>query len=205
MSVADNQNDNNCNLDTNHPNHNEITISLADSFDIDNSDNKLLGTFYNEKSIQTTLTATLAYIDKRIESGLVLPYFAEIDNELWQSKPKALDIYITDTAEGREINLESRGKDKPTNILSYPSEMPASILELMPTLPLGELIICHEVMVREADKQNKSVMQHITHLLIHGILHLLGFDHEIGAAEQDEMERFEIDILAGLGLANPYL
>jgi probable rRNA maturation factor len=75
----------------------------------------------------------------------------------------------------------------------------------MPTLSLGELIICHEVMVREAQEQDKTVAQHISHLLIHGVLHLLGFDHELGEAEQDEMERFEIEILAGLNLPNPYL
>ena len=74
----------------------------------------------------------------------------------------------------------------------------------MPTLPLGELIICHAVMIREAAEQNKEAVQHISHLLIHGILHLLGFDHELGQAEQDEMERFEIEILAGLNIPNPY-
>ena len=74
----------------------------------------------------------------------------------------------------------------------------------MPTLPLGELIICHGVMVREAAEQEKTVPQHISHLLIHGILHLLGFDHELGQAEQDAMEALEIEILAGLNLPNPY-
>ena len=83
--------------------------------------------------------------------------------------------------------------------------MPIAIIELMPTLPLGELVICHDVMVREAEEQNKAVDQHISHLLIHGVLHLLGFDHELGQAEQDEMERFEIDILANLDLPNPYV
>ena len=114
-------------------------------------------------------------------------------------------MYITDAIEGREINREARGKDYATNILSYPSEIPVSVIELMPTIALGELIICHDVLVREADEQNKGLAQHITHLLIHGILHLLGFDHELGQAEQDEMEQFEIEILQGLKLANPYL
>ena len=116
-----------------------------------------------------------------------------------------MDIYITDEVEGRALNLEARGKDYATNILSYPSELPATIIELMPTLPLGELIICHEVMVREAAEQDKTVAQHISHLLVHGVLHLLGFDHELGQAEQDEMETFEIAILKNLALPNPYL
>lgn len=178
---------------------NQITISANE-----NSDDNLLTDLYTEQTIQAALTATLEYVDAHIKDGLELPYFAEVSNELWQSKPKALDVYITDVIEGREINMEARGKDYATNILSYPSEIPASVIELMPTVPLGELIICHDVLVREADEQNKALAQHITHLLIHGILHLLGFDHELGQAEQNEMERFEIAILEGLGLANPY-
>ena len=151
------------------------------------------------------MMATLDDMDGRINDGLTLPYFADIDSELWQDKPKTLDIYITDEIEGQALNLEARDKDYATNILSYPSELPAAVIELMPTLPLGELIVCHDVMVREAREQDKTVVQHISHLLIHGILHLLGFDHELGDAEQEEMERFEIEILAGLNLPNPYL
>ena len=178
---------------------NQLTISASETIA-----DSLLNDFYTEQAIQTALTATLEYVDANIKDGLELPYFAEVSNELWQSKPKALEVYITDVIEGREINREARGKDYATNILSYPSEIPASVIELMPTIPLGELIICHDVLVREADEQNKSLAQHIIHLLIHGMLHLLGFDHELGQAEQNEMERFEIIILEGLGLANPY-
>lgn len=178
----------------------ELNISVIDSMD-----NTVIANYYDSKAMLPTVIATLSYIEECIKKGLDLPYFTEIGNELWQQQPKALDIYITDLIEGRELNLDARGKDYATNILSYPSEMPVSIIELMPTLPLGELIICHEVVVREAVEQNKTVTQHIAHLLIHGILHLLGFDHEIGQAEQDEMEQFEIDILAHIGLPNPYI
>ena len=179
---------------------NELTISINETIE-----NNLLTEFYSETTIQSALTATLAYINERVKDGLELPYFADIDIETWQSKPKALDVYITDAIEGCEINLEARGKDYATNILSYPSEMPASVVELMPTIALGELIICHEVLILEADEQNKSLAQHSSHLLVHGILHLLGFDHELGQAEQKQMEYFEIDILKKLGIPNPYL
>ncbi len=179
---------------------NEINISANEAIDED-----LIDKCYNERMLQTSLIATLDYIDECIKKGLQLPYFAGIDNELWQSKSKALDIYITDITEGKALNLEARGKDYATNILSYPSEMPVSVIELMPVLPLGELIICHDVMVSEAAEQDKGLTQHISHLVIHGVLHLLGFDHEIGQAEQDEMEAFEIDILARLNLPNPYV
>lgn len=194
-------NDNNMNeADANNLTSAELNVSAIDSINDD-----LIERFYSEDSLLSVIMATLNYIDKRINTGMTLPYFADISHEQWQQKPKALDIYITDEAEGRELNLEARGKNYATNILSYPSEMPANIIELMPTLPLGELIICHEVMVREAAEQNKNVAQHISHLLIHGMLHLLGFDHELGQTEQYEMESFEIEILAGLNLPNPYI
>ncbi|HCI31895.1 MAG TPA: rRNA maturation RNase YbeY [Psychrobacter sp.] len=177
-----------------------LDINAADSID-----DETLDTFYDRKYLLSVMMATLDYMNARINEGLTLPYFADIGSELWQEKPKTLDIYITDEIEGQALNLEARGKDYATNILSYPSELPVAIIGLMPTLSLGELIICHEVMVREAQEQDKTVVQHISHLLIHGVLHLLGFDHELGEAEQDEMERFEIEILAGLNLPNPYL
>ena len=177
-----------------------LDISAADSID-----DEILESFYNREKLLKVMMATLEHIDERINHGLTLPYFADIDSEIWQEKTKALDIYITDALEGQELNLEARGKDYATNILSYPSDLPAAIIGLMPTLPLGELVICHAVVIREATEQNKTVAQHISHLLIHGILHLLGFDHELGQAEQDEMESFEIAILAELGLPNPYL
>ena len=193
------------NSDINNTNYPKVTISVADSFDIDDIDAELLDNFYTEETLRPVLIATLDYINKRITNGLNLPYFADIENELWHQKPKTLDIYITDGTEGRELNLEARGKNYPTNILSYPSEMPVNIIELMPTLPLGELIICHEVVVREAAEQDKTVAQHISHLVTHGVLHVLGFDHELGQAEQDEMESFEIEILGTLNIPNPYL
>lgn len=205
MSESTNQdtNTNHMNLNStneNNTDYNELSISAAVSIDAE-----LLNTFYAEDIIQPTLLAILTYIDEHLKKYLMLPHFTDIDDALWQQKPKTLDIYITDCCEGQALNLEARGKDYPTNILSYPSELPANIIELMPTLPLGELIICHEVVVREATEQDKSVAQHISHLLIHGVLHLLGFDHMLGQDEQDEMESFEIDILERLALPNPYL
>jgi probable rRNA maturation factor len=185
--------------------NNDESFEILDISATSSIDDTLLDTFYHRDTLLPVMMATLDYIDEQINSGLVLPYFADIDVDLWQAKSKALDIYITDETEGRELNLEARGKDYATNILSYPSDLPAAIIELMPTLALGELIICHDVIVREAAEQEKTVAQHISHLLTHGVLHLLGFDHELGQAEQDEMEQFEIEILAGLSLPNPYL
>ncbi|MFZ3076209.1 MAG: rRNA maturation RNase YbeY [Psychrobacter glacincola] len=205
MSQDSNYNANN-NVDDNFNNSFNSSESL-DTLDIsasDNIDDEVLDNFYHREQLLSVMMATLDYINEQVKNGLILPYFDDIDTEQWQEKIKALDIYITDEDEGRELNLEARQKNYATNILSYPSDLPVAIIGLMPTLPLGELIICHAVMIREAAEQNKEAVQHISHLLIHGILHLLGFDHELGQAEQDEMERFEIEILAGLNIPNPY-
>lgn len=202
----DSNHDANNNVDDNFNNSFNSSESL-DTLDIsasDNIDDEVLDNFYHRDQLLSVMMATLDYINEQVKNGLILPYFDDIDTEQWQEKIKALDIYITDEDEGRELNLEARQKNYATNILSYPSDLPVAIIGLMPTLPLGELIICHAVMIREAAEQNKEAVQHISHLLIHGILHLLGFDHELGQAEQDEMERFEIEILAGLNIPNPY-
>lgn len=214
MSQAEQNNDDN-NVDDNvnssfndslnNSFNNDDSLAVLDISAADSIDDDILELFYNREDLVQVMMATLGYIDEQVKNGLTLPYFDDINVEQWQEKIKALDIYITDEVEGHELNLEARGKDYATNILSYPSDLPAAIIGLMPTLPLGELVICHAVVVREAAEQNKTVNQHISHLLIHGVLHLLGFDHELGQAEQDEMERFEIDILAGLALPNPYL
>lgn len=180
-------------------NDQQININAADTID-----QHLIATAYDSAKIQHLLTTALAYMDEQMQAGLALPYFEEIDPSLWHNKAKELDIYITDSEEGRELNLEARGKDYATNILSYPSELPPFILAEMPTLPLGELIICHAVVEQQAREQGKPLADHITHLIVHGILHLLGFDHEIGEVEQTEMEGFEIAILAKLGVADPY-
>lgn len=204
MSQANASNVNDVDNINSHLDHSDEYLDTLDISASNSIDDEVLDSYYSREHVQSVLMATLNTIDEHINSGLALPYFADIDSEQWQEKRKALDIYITDENEGRELNLEARGKDYATNILSYPSDLPAAIIELMPTLPLGELIICHGVMVREAAEQEKTVPQHISHLLIHGILHLLGFDHELGQAEQDAMEALEIEILAGLNLPNPY-
>lgn len=177
----------------------EVQVSYAETIDP-----AIIENYYDHSSIQRVLTTTLAHMDNQWQKGVKFPYFAQLEATLWSKKAKELALYITDSEEGRALNLEARDKDYATNILSYPSDLPAFLINELPTLPLGELIICHEVVVRQAEEQGKTVSQHVTHLLVHGILHLLGFDHELGQAEQQQMEEFEIAILAMLGFANPY-
>jgi probable rRNA maturation factor len=110
-----------------------------------------------------------------------------------------LTIRLTDEEESQALNSEYRGKDKPTNVLSFPFEMPPGIpLEL-----LGDLVICVGVVEQEAQEQAKTTEAHWAHMVIHGCLHLLGYDH-IKDDEAEEMEALERDLLASLGYPDPY-
>ena len=111
-----------------------------------------------------------------------------------------LSIRIVSPAESQALNNQYRGKDKPTNVLSFPFDMPEGIeLDL-----LGDLVICADVVSREAVEQNKPLFDHWCHMVIHGVLHLLGFDH-INNLEAEEMEQLEREILASLAIPDPYL
>lgn len=108
-------------------------------------------------------------------------------------------IRLVDEAESQELNHTYRGKDKPTNVLSFPFECPPGI-----ELPLlGDLVICRQVVESEATEQGKPLMAHWAHMVVHGSLHLLGYDH-IEDGEAEEMEALEIEFMAALGFANPY-
>jgi len=109
-------------------------------------------------------------------------------------------VRIVDETESQQLNFDYREKDKPTNVLSFPFQCPPGI-----ELPLlGDLVICAGVVAQEAAEQNKSLDAHWAHMVVHGSLHLLGFDH-INDDDALEMEAEEIQILAELGFADPYL
>ena len=117
-----------------------------------------------------------------------------------RTAPSELTIRIVDEAEGRELNRTWRGKDYATNVLSFPAEIPEGLLDIP---LLGDLVICAQVVAREAAEQDKSADAHWAHLTIHGCLHLLGYDH-IEDAEAEEMEALERQLLAELGYPDPY-
>ena len=117
-----------------------------------------------------------------------------------QSDEVEMTVRIVDEAESHELNLNYRGKDRPTNVLSFPFECPDEV-----ELPLlGDLVICRQVVEREAQEQDKPVMAHWAHMVVHGSLHLLGYDH-IEDDEAEEMESLETQIMTGLGFVDPYL
>ncbi|MEB3752991.1 rRNA maturation RNase YbeY [Acinetobacter sp. MD2(2019)] len=115
-----------------------------------------------------------------------------------------IGIACVDHAQSHELNLQYRQKDKSTNVLSFPSEIPEEVLPLLDAFPLGDLVICIPVVLDEAKQQQKVASDHFIHMLVHGTLHLLGYDHEISEQDAEEMEALEIEILAKLGLSNPY-
>lgn len=116
-----------------------------------------------------------------------------------------LGIACVDLAHSQSLNAEYRQKDKPTNVLSFPSEIPMDIVDELEQYPLGDLVICIPVVLQESQEQQKHAMEHFIHLVVHGVLHLLGYDHEISDEDAEEMEGLEIEILAQLGINNPYL
>jgi probable rRNA maturation factor len=112
-----------------------------------------------------------------------------------------VSVTLADDAAVRELNREWRGKDKPTNILSFPMVQLAPGERPGPLL--GDLVLARETLEREAASERKSALDHFRHLLVHGTLHLAGFDHETDE-EAERMEALEIEILRGLGIADPY-
>ncbi len=108
-------------------------------------------------------------------------------------------VLLTDDETVRDLNQRFRGKDRPTNVLSFPAaEMPG-----VDPRPLGDIVLAYGVCAAEAEEQSKTLTNHLTHLVVHGVLHLLGRDHE-DDADAEAMEGEERAILASLGVSDPY-
>jgi probable rRNA maturation factor len=114
-----------------------------------------------------------------------------------------ITVRIVDAEESQALNSEYRGKDKPTNVLSFPFERPDFLPAEVQFSELGDLVICVQVVTQEALEQKKTTDAHWCHMIVHGTLHLLGYDH-IEDAEAEEMEALETKILQKMGFPNPY-
>lgn len=130
---------------------------------------------------------------------------AAVTQVLSADTPAELTIRIVSSDESQQLNHQYRGKNRPTNVLSFPFELPEGLPEELqpPERILGDLAICAEVVAREAQEQQKTLHDHWAHMVVHGCLHLLGYDH-IKDDEAEVMEALEVEILAGLGISDPY-
>lgn len=113
--------------------------------------------------------------------------------------PAVASMLVTTSDEIQQLNKQYRDKDKPTNVLSFPMDSPEGVDLTL----LGDVVLCADVIRQEAQQQEKSEISHWAHMVVHGMLHLQGYDH-IDNEEAEEMEQLEIKILHQLGFANPY-
>jgi len=132
------------------------------------------------------------------------PHAALADNTI----PVEISIKLTTDEEVQALNRDYRGKDKPTNVLSFPMIDPSVLSDAVEgddiEFLLGDIVLAYGVCAREAQERGIAMEAHATHLLVHGTLHLLGYDHETSDADADAMEGAERRALAALGIADPY-
>ncbi len=143
------------------------------------------------------LSLSVQYADPRLKDAVPRPQIRRwIAAALFA--PAELTIRFVDAAEGQTLNRDYRGKDYATNVLTfaYTEDEDSEITQ-------ADIILCTDVLEREAAEQKKSVLDHTAHLIVHGVLHAQGYDHE-DETEAEEMEGIEIEILEQLGFANPY-
>jgi probable rRNA maturation factor len=132
-----------------------------------------------------------AWVGQSVEIAAVL---SAVLAHLGEEETRDLAVVLGDNAEIQRLNRDFRGKDTSTNVLSFPSDEPDE---------WGDIILAYETIADEALAQGKAFDAHLTHLLVHGMLHLLGYDH-MDDAEAEQMEALEVEILAKLAVANPY-
>ncbi|MEP6342682.1 MAG: rRNA maturation RNase YbeY [Maricaulaceae bacterium] len=128
--------------------------------------------------------------------ALALKAGQSLPDDIAAKDPSEVSLVLTDDAAIQILNRDYRGKDRPTNVLSFPVINAPGLL--------GDIVLSRETVLREAESGGKVVHDHLTHLIIHGLLHLLGYDHE-SDTDAEVMEALEVDALAKLGIANPYI
>ena len=158
----------------------------------DDLPSNMLSDLPNEATITQWLNTAYSYVTQALPANN-------------QAKPVShgfspeISIRIVSSQESQFLNAQYRNKNKPTNVLSFESELP----DFVPSGLLGDLAICAQVVADEAKEQNKAIDAHWAHICIHGLLHLMGFDH-IDETDAKEMEDIEIFVLAKLGIDDPY-
>jgi len=152
-------------------------------------------------SEKNKLSLSVQYPDARLQESLTRPKIRRwVKAALYA--PAELTIRFVDAEEGRVLNRDYRGKDYATNVLTFAYNEGEELADDAPTQ--ADIVLCTDVLQAEAAQQNKSVEAHAAHLIVHGVLHAQGYDHD-DDTEAAEMEGLESAILAGLGVADPYL
>jgi probable rRNA maturation factor len=146
------------------------------------------------------LELDVQYADTRLEADIT-PAMIERWVRLSLLGPAELAIRFVDAEEGQTLNREYRGKDYATNVLTFAYNEGEELAADEPTQ--ADIVLCTDVLQREAEEQKKTVEEHVAHLVVHGVLHAQGYDHE-HVEEADEMEQFERDIMEALGYPDPY-
>jgi probable rRNA maturation factor len=146
------------------------------------------------------LELDVQYPDTRLEAAIT-PAMIERWVQVSLLGPAELAIRFVDAQEGQTLNRDYRGKDYATNVLTFAYNEGAEIADDEPTR--ADIVLCTDVLQREADEQKKTVEEHAAHLVVHGVLHAQGFDHETDE-EAEEMEQLERDIMEALGYPDPY-
>jgi probable rRNA maturation factor len=151
-------------------------------------------------SEKNKLTLSVQYADTRLQESITRPLIRKwIKATLFA--PAELTVRFVDADEGQALNREYRGKDYATNVLTFAYNEGEEVADDEPTR--ADIILCTDVLQREALEQKKSVEEHTAHLIVHGVLHAQGYDH-LDDDEAEEMEGIETEILQGLGYADPY-
>jgi probable rRNA maturation factor len=151
-------------------------------------------------SVKNKLTLSVQYPDARLQATVTRPKIRRwVQAALFA--PAELTIRFVDAEEGRSLNREYRDKDYATNVLTFAYNEGEELPDDAPTQ--ADIILCTDVLEKEAAEQNKTVEDHTAHLIVHGVLHAQGYDH-MDDEEAAEMEGIETEILASLGMADPY-
>ena len=181
-----------------------------------------------EVDVQNALPSDMASdVSAPLMTQAELTQWANVSYSMVSDKPSEVTIRWVDSDEITQLNRDYRGKDQPTNVLSFPFEADFDFIGEMPEIDgdvmsamvgesgdinvdqalglnlLGDIIVCHPVIIKEANEQSKPVLDHYAHMVVHGILHLCGYDH-VDDDEAEEMEALEVKILAQQNIANPY-
>jgi probable rRNA maturation factor len=145
-----------------------------------------------------TVEVQVASVMTGLPTDSVIIDWANSVRKLLGTHASEVCIRVVDETEGRALNAQYRQRDQPTNVLSFVADVDVPDLRL-----LGDIVICAPVVEQEASDQQKLLAHHFAHMVVHGMLHLHGYDHE-DDEEAKEMESLEAEVLAGFGIANPY-